>query len=192
MDRWTDVRTENLPILQDRPYRGRCPKKKDLACLTDEQLSNFCGFLLRKMDGGRDGSTDGQKDVRTDRWTVQRTDRLTDRQTECWTDGQADMYVFITPTVLEGPTTLICYRRISVIAIVENEETLFKGLEKRLCYWRISITGMSVLAAFHCILKYGLLVPCQEEAATLLLNPAGNSPEVVLRVLCPRRLTFPV
>ena len=43
---------------------------------------------------------------------------------------------------------LICYRRISVIANVRIKEKLFKGLENRFCFKRISITGGSARAVF--------------------------------------------
>ena len=56
-------------------------------------------------------------------------------------------------TDFKGTIIFICYRRISVIAIIENKEKLFKGLKNSFCYRRISVTGGSVIAGFNCISK---------------------------------------
>ena len=45
----------------------------------------------------------------------------------------------LTPTDFKGPTILIGYRRISVIANVEIKEKLFKGLKNGACYKRTSL-----------------------------------------------------
>ena len=55
-------------------------------------------------------------------------------------------------TDFKGPTIFICYRRISIIANIENKEKLFKGLKSGFRYRRISITGGSVRVGFNCIL----------------------------------------
>ena len=45
-----------------------------------------------------------------------------------------------------------CYRRISVIANIENEEKLFKGLSNIFCHRQISVTHGSVIMEFNFIL----------------------------------------
>ena len=56
-------------------------------------------------------------------------------------------------TYFKGPTISIrsTYRRISVIANIENKEKHFQGLKNGFCYKRISITGGSVVARYNCI-----------------------------------------
>ena len=66
-----------------------------------------------------------------------------------------DIHIQLTPalTGIKGPTIFILYRRISVIANIENREKLFKN---GFCYRQISVTGGSVIARFNCILRFGL------------------------------------
>ena len=52
-------------------------------------------------------------------------------------------------TNFKGPTIFIYYRRISIIANIENKEKPFKGLKNSFCYRRISLTGGSVIAGFN-------------------------------------------
>ena len=52
-----------------------------------------------------------------------------------------------------GPTIFICYRRISVIANIENKEKLIRGPRNPLHYMQISIHGGSVTPGFNCILE---------------------------------------
>ena len=54
----------------------------------------------------------------------------------------------LTPALTDykGSTIFICYRRISVITDMENEEFFFKGLKNAFRHRRISITGGSVMA----------------------------------------------
>ena len=59
-------------------------------------------------------------------------------------------------TDFKGLTVFICYRRISVIANIENKEKLFRGPKNGLCYRQISVTGGSVTAGFNCTRKLRL------------------------------------
>ena len=54
------------------------------------------------------------------------------------------------PTDFKGPTISICYKRISVIANIENKEILFKGPKNSFRYKPISVTCGSVSAGFNC------------------------------------------
>ena len=56
-------------------------------------------------------------------------------------------------TDFRGQTTFICYRRISVIANIENKENNFKGLTNSFCNRRISIICGSVKAGFNCTIQ---------------------------------------
>ena len=56
-------------------------------------------------------------------------------------------------TDFKGPTISICYRRISVIANIENKEKHFKRLKNSFCYRWISVTGGSIIAGFICSLE---------------------------------------
>ena len=59
-DRWTDIRTENLPILQDFvPYWGRCPKMKKVRDKKEGIMDQQVGRGLEVEawgTGGRKGS----------------------------------------------------------------------------------------------------------------------------------------
>ena len=64
------------------------------------------------------------------------------------------MFAFreLTPTLTDykGPTIFICYRRIFVIANIENKEKPFQELKNGFRYRRISAsTGESVIAGFN-------------------------------------------
>ena len=69
-----------------------------------------------------------------------------------------DIHIQLTPalTGFKGPTIFILYRRISVIANIENREKHSKGLKNGFCYRRISVTGGSVIDGFNLILRFGL------------------------------------
>ena len=71
--------------------------------------------------------------------------------------------VQLTPalTDFKGPTAFICYRQIFVIAIIENQENLFKGFKNSLFYGRISVAAGSVIAGFNCILHAYFIRTCR-------------------------------
>ena len=62
--------------------------------------------------------------------------------------GHLDVQLTPALTDFKGLIIYICYRRISVIAIIENKEKLFKELKNSFCYKRYS--GIQ-LYLFPCI-----------------------------------------
>ena len=84
--------------------------------------------------------------------------------------------VQLTPalTDFKGPTIFICYRRISVIANIENKEIFFKRSKNCFGYRRISVTGGSVRAGFNCKCKVSTIdkkISCKKTSRLLTIPP---------------------